>query len=134
MADIVIDTDVASVLQKGRAPDWVLRRVAGSRTWITFVTAGELWKWAAMRSWGEASRSGLDAWIRRRPLIPFDVDVAETWGRLSSAAQKRGRPRPQNDTWIAACCVRHQLPLLTLNARDFVDFVDDGLLLIRERG
>jgi hypothetical protein len=40
VADVVIDTDVASVLQKGRAPGWVNRSVAGARVWITFVTVG----------------------------------------------------------------------------------------------
>jgi len=42
-----------------------------------------------------------------------------------------GRPRPQNDTWIAATCLVYGLPLATLNAKDFVDYVDhDGLTLI----
>lgn len=42
MADVVIDTDVASVLQKGRAPAWVTRRVADQRVWLSLVTVGEL--------------------------------------------------------------------------------------------
>src|SRR5437879_1444633 len=43
----------------------------------------------------------------------------------------RGRPRPQNDMWIAACCIRHGLPLVTLNTKDFADFSRyDGLVLL----
>ena len=39
--------------------------------------------------------------------------------------------RPQNDTWIAACCLIYDLPLATLNAKDFKDFVEhEGLTLI----
>ena len=49
MGDVVIDTDVASVVQKGRAPSWVSRHVAGQRVWLTFVTVAELWKWAEAR-------------------------------------------------------------------------------------
>lgn len=49
-------------------------------------------------------------------------------------AQQRGRPRPQNDTWIAACCLVDNLPLATLNTKDFADFADfaehDGLILL----
>ncbi len=38
----MFDTDVASVLQKGRAPEWVRRHVVGARVWLTFVSVGEL--------------------------------------------------------------------------------------------
>jgi len=131
VADVVIDTDVASVLQKGRAPDWVHRRLVGARVWLTFVSVGELWKWAEVRSWGQRNRSTLAAWIAARPVVPYDEEIARTWGRLAARSQLRGRPRPQNDMWIAACCIRHGLPLVTLNKKDFVDFAArDGLVTL----
>lgn len=131
MADLVIDTDVASVLQKGRAPEWIGGHIAGARVWLTFVSVGELWKWASVRSWGKRNRSELDAWIGHRPLIPYDDDIARIWGELAAAAQQRGRPRPQNDTWVAACALRHALPLITLNQKDFRDFAEHhGLVLL----
>ena len=134
MLDVVLDTDVASLLQKQRAPSWVTRHVVDRRVWLTFVSVGELWKWAEVRSWGESNRSRLDTWIGRRPIIPYDVDVAREWARLAAGAQRRGRPRPQNDTWIAACCTRHNLPLLTLNGKDFEDFANhDALVLLGEQ-
>jgi predicted nucleic acid-binding protein len=46
-------------------------------------------------------------------------------------AARRGRPRPQNDTGIAACCLVYDLPLPTLNVKDFVDVADhEGLVLV----
>jgi predicted nucleic acid-binding protein len=57
--------------------------------------------------------------------------VAQVWGELTTAAQRRGRPRPLHDTWIAAFWIEGGLPLLTLNRRDFVDFAElDGLVLL----
>jgi predicted nucleic acid-binding protein len=54
-------------------------------------------------------------------------------GKMSAGAQLRGRPRPQNDAWIAACCVRHGVPLVTLNTKDFAPFAEhDGLVLLTE--
>lgn len=50
MADVAIDTDVASRLQKGTEPAWVRDCVVGARTWLTFVTVGELAKWAQATS------------------------------------------------------------------------------------
>jgi uncharacterized protein (TIGR03083 family) len=61
--------------------------------------------------------------------------VAQTWGAIAATAQLRGRPRPQRDTWIAACCIKSGLPLVTLNRRDFVDFAEhDGLVLLLRSG
>ena len=47
---------------------------------------------------------------------------------ITTGAQRRGWPRPLNDSWIAACCIESGLPLLTLNVRDFADY--DGLVLL----
>jgi predicted nucleic acid-binding protein len=101
--------------------------------WITFVTVGELAKWAEVRSWGAPARARLDTWIAARGVIPYDEEVARTCGWLAARAQRRGRPRPQNDMWVAACCLRHRIPLITLNVSDFEDFAThDGLQLVRE--
>jgi predicted nucleic acid-binding protein len=36
-----------------------------------------------------------------------------------------------NDSWIAACCLAYDLPLATLNIKDFADFAEhDGLRLM----
>jgi hypothetical protein len=43
-------------------------------------------------------------------------------GQLQARAQLRGRPRPHNDTWIAACCLLDDLPLATLNLKDFAEY------------
>jgi len=51
--------------------------------------------------------------------LPGDEAVAVSWGRLSAVAHQRGRPRPQNDMWISACCLTHDLPLATLNVKDY---------------
>ena len=57
--------------------------------------------------------------------------VAKHWGEITTSAQRRGRPRPLHDTWIAACYIEGGLPLLTLNRRDFADFAEhDGLVLL----
>jgi predicted nucleic acid-binding protein len=57
--------------------------------------------------------------------------TAKVWGEMTAAGHRRGRPRPLNDSWIAACCIERGLPLLTLKRRDFADFVEhDGLVLL----
>ena len=64
-------------------------------------------------------------------LLPFDEVVAIRWGELQANAQLRGRPRPVNDSWIAACCLVHGIPLAAFNTKDFTDYAEhDGLSLI----
>ena len=57
-------------------------------------------------------------------LLPFDEQVAILWGEMQARAQIRGRARPVNDTWIAACCLAWDLPLATFNRKDFDDFAE----------
>ena len=118
----VLDTDVASGLQKGTLTRPVATRLIGREVLITFVTFGELAKWAEIRNWGERRRSELAAWLARIAVLPGDEAVAATWGILSAAAARRGRPRPVNDMWVASCCVTHDVPLVTLNLKDYEDF------------
>jgi predicted nucleic acid-binding protein len=74
----------------------------------------------------------LDTWLSDKPVIPATRTIAVIWGELSAAATQRGRPRPVNDTWVAACCLAYDLPLATLNIKDFADFAEhDGLFLIK---
>lgn len=122
MNPIVLDTDVASLLHRRGLAGPLAARLVGREPLITFVTFGELTKWAEIRDWGEQRRGELAAWLAAMAVIPGDEAIAATWGRLSAAAIKRGRPRPVNDMWVAACCLTHDLPLATLNLKDYEDF------------
>jgi hypothetical protein len=70
----------------------VNRYIIGARVWVTFVTVGELWKWAEVRNWGERSRDELERWIARRPIIPSDDLVARQWGLLSLPPEGEAAP------------------------------------------
>ncbi len=131
MSFIVLDTDVASTILRGRLTAPLRSRLAGHTLCITFVTLGELTKWTALRSWGPRRLASLATWRQQVIMLPFDEAVAVKWGELQANAQLRGRPRPVNDSWIAACCLAHDLPLATFNTKDFEDFAEyDGLRLI----
>ncbi len=45
----------------------------------------------------------LTRWRETSASLLYDETVATKWGLFQARAQIRGRPRPQNDTWIAAC-------------------------------
>lgn len=131
MSLVVLDTDVASTILRARVTDRLRARLAGHTLCITFVTLGELTKWTVLRSWGPRKLADLAEWRRDVVLLPSDEAVAMAWGQLQARAQRRGRPRPVNDTWIAACCLVYDLPLATFNVKDFTDFAAyEGLRLV----
>jgi predicted nucleic acid-binding protein len=119
---VILDTDVASLTHKRKLTGPLTTRLIGRRPLITFITYGELAKWVEIRHWGARNRQALADWLSDIPVLPGDEAVATTWGRLSAAGIQRGRPRPVNDMWIAACCLTYDLPLATLNLKDFEDF------------
>jgi len=128
---IVLDTDVASLAFRRRLPPQLAARLAGKVLCVTFVTVGEMTMWAELRHWGTRNRAGLAEWLGAMVRLPYDEQVARVWGSISAAAVERGRTRPTNDTWIAACCLVQGLPLATLNMKDFADFAEhEGLVLL----
>jgi predicted nucleic acid-binding protein len=80
-----------------------MREIIGKQPCITFVTLGELTPWAELRQWGRRNRDALGHWLDGVIVLPYTDDVARTWGQISAYAIRRGRPRPANDSWIAAC-------------------------------
>ena len=123
---VILDTDVSSLSLKRRLPSPVLTRLIGKQPCITFVTLGELTQWAELRQWGRRNRDAFENSLRGVIVLPFREDVPRTWRQISAAAIQRGRPRPANDTWIAACALAYGLPLATLNTKDFKDFAEHG--------
>ena len=131
MGFVVLDTEAASHLFRGRVDDGLARHLLGSTLAVTFVTVGELTKWTLVRRWGPQRLNKLQAFLSDVLVLPYSPRVAIGWGDLQAHAQLRGRPRPANDTWIAACCLVRDLPLITYNRKDHVDFADhEGLRLI----
>ena len=98
MRYVILDTDVASRMIKRQLGDPLATRMTGATWCVTFVTVGELWQWAAMRSWGSRTREVLEQWLDGVVILDSDDATSRTWGRISAAARRRGRPRPANDS------------------------------------
>jgi predicted nucleic acid-binding protein len=98
---------------------------------ITFVTVGELLVWTFRKHFPPPLLDRVQGFIDDSRILGYDPVVARRWGMLQGRARLRGRPRPDNDTWIAACCLQRGLPLATFNTKDVQDYADhDGLVLV----
>ncbi len=135
MAFVVLDTDVASLAFRRRLPVDLVPLLV-DRIWcVTYVTIGEMTQWAELRSWGARNRGALDHWLGSFVVINSSVEAARLWGTISGWGRLQGRSRPINDTWIAACCLAEDLPLATVNVKDYEDLVTEyGLDLVTSGG
>jgi predicted nucleic acid-binding protein len=116
---VVLDTDVASHLQRRTLAEHLRRQLSSRTLCVTFVTVGEFYKGAYKRNWSPERLAKMTEWLRRLLVLPYDAGVARAWGRLVADREREGRPVPVNDAWIAACCISRDLPLITLNRSHF---------------
>lgn len=86
---------------------------------LSFQTVAELWSWAEENNWGSRRREGLERFIQRFLVIPYELELAKTWAQVSTHCKRIGRRLEAGDAWIAATAVRFRIPLLT-HDRDHV--------------
>jgi tRNA(fMet)-specific endonuclease VapC len=117
---IILDTNIVSYWMKGGSlAEAYAPHLEGRLLAITFITVGELYCGAEYKKWGERRRKGLETTLRNFVVIPYDHEIARCYGRLMAERKRNGKPIEPNDAWIAACAVRHGVPLVTHNAKDF---------------
>ena len=94
---------------------------------ISFVTVAELYVLAERRKWGPPSVRDLEAHLSAAVVVPYDVEICRTYARLKTSLRNpsgSARVIETNDLWVAACAVRHAIPLVTHNRRHFEGIPD----------
>ena len=128
---VIVDTNVVSYIMRGHTlADMYAPHLEGRLSSITFITVGELYYGAEKKKWGSKKRQQLETTLRNFVVIPYDHEIARCYGRLLAERNRRGRPISFADAWIAACAVKHGIPLVTHNAKDFDKI--SGLQVISE--
>lgn len=130
-AKVILDTCIVSYLMRGaQEAEAYEPHVQGRLLAISFITVGEMYFGAENRNWGATKRKRLETTLRNFVVIPYDHEIARCYGRLVAERKRNGTPIAPNDAWIAACTVRHSVPLITHNSRDFEGV--SGLTVITE--
>ena len=130
MDAVLLDTDVFSYLmKKDTRGDAYQHHVKGKTVAVSFITVGELFHWAEKRKWSVKNRQNLEERLKAVVIVPYDAELCRTYGRLR-ASLPPGNSIAGNDLWIAACAVRHGIPLITNNRKHFERI--PGLTIISE--
>ena len=107
------------------------KHVTGKMVAVSFVTVGELLYGANKRKWGTKKIGDLEKRLRAAVIVPYDRLLCDTYGRLKALTREAGRPVADNDMWIAASAVRHNIPLVSNNRQHF-EHVPDLVLISEE--
>jgi len=117
MSTVLLDTTVASLLHPKKKNDALRARydthMEGQILALSFQSVAELWSWAEENNWGTTLRAGLETFLQKFLVIPYDSDLAKTWARLSTHCKRIGRRLEAGDAWIAASAAHYKLTLLT---------------------
>jgi predicted nucleic acid-binding protein len=133
---VLLDTNVVVYLLPSRPNTNATlyeSHVEGKSTAVAFVTVGELYVLAERNMWGPTRMLEMETHLRTSVVIPYDIDICKTYARLKTSLKTpsgSARVIRSNDLWIAACAVRHGIPLVTHNRRHFEGI--PGLNIISE--
>jgi tRNA(fMet)-specific endonuclease VapC len=129
MSTVLIDTDIASFIFKGsNYADPYLPLLSAQELAISFMTIAELFQWAILRQWGDRRLAQLEQYLSNYLVIPVDQSLCREWAQIRADRQNIGRAISPQDAWIAATALRHDLPLVTHNIKDFQEIPNLRLL------
>lgn len=122
MSRIVFDTDVLSLVMRGRleeAPLAKIRAVPADGAATTAVTLGELY-YEALRSPATTRwLAAIEHVAETLECLPFDQEAARRYGELRAHLEREGRRLDDADLRIAAICVSTGSTLVSGNAKHF---------------
>jgi tRNA(fMet)-specific endonuclease VapC len=117
---LMIDTNIVSYLMRGQAEARLYSGdLKGKILAISFVTVGELFYGAEKAGWGPERKLKMETTLRNFVIIPYDYEISRRYALVLVGREREGRPISSNDAWIAASDVRHSVPFVTHNAKDF---------------
>ncbi len=124
----ILDTNVVSELvthePDHNVVDWI-DSIDSESVFLSVITIGEIKK-GIEKIPDSKRKKTLASWIEegllvrfRGRILPLDIPVLLTWGRLVASLEKEGKPLPAIDSLLAATAAQTGFTLVTRNTGDF---------------
>ena len=108
----LLDTNIVIALFADEA---AIRKalVAAEEVFVPSIVVGELYygAWKSKRQQENVAR--IDEFAADSVVLGCDTETARQYGQIKSALRTQGTPVPENDIWIAAIAMQHDLMLVT---------------------
>ena len=130
---MLIDTNFYSALDKGDKQAIELIK-AFNAMYIPIIVIGELYYGFYRGSQFEENTNKLDKFLSldKTEILHISRRTVEHYGDLAAFCREKGRVLANNDIWIAALALEHDLPLATFD-RDFTvfkEYLGDKLIIL----
>ena len=83
------------------------------QVFLPSIVMGELCYGARKSGRSARNLERIDDFAASSVVLACDADTARCYGDLKNTLRLKGRPLPENDVWIAALAVQHDLTLVT---------------------
>lgn len=119
-SSVALDTSVAIDVLAGRAESLASQPI--QEFLLPVPVIGEL-RYGALNSRKAAENlAEVERLVGQCRVLDITSTTAEVYARLRLDLKKKGKPIPENDLWIAAICVEHQVRLAAVDGHfDAVD-------------
>lgn len=117
---VALDTSVAIDVLAAKADARLLSSV--NEHLLPAPVVGELRYGALNSRKADENLAKVEALVIRCLVLNVTVATAKVYAELGLALRQKGRPIPENDLWIAALCVEHQVPIAAFDSHfDAID-------------
>ena len=124
----ILDTNVVSELVAREADQKVtnwIDSIDSESVFLSVITIGEIKKGIEKLPDSKRKKT-LASWLEedllvrfRGRILPLEIPVLLTWGRLVASLEKEGKPLPAIDSLLAATSAQTGFTLVTRNTGDF---------------
>ena|SRR3990172_9395116 len=108
----LLDTNIIIGLFSGEAH--IKSRLADvDEVFISVIVLGELYYGARKSRQGPKNVARIETLALKSSTLPCDRETARHYGVIKNQLRKQGKPIPENDIWVAANAMQHDLVLVT---------------------
>jgi tRNA(fMet)-specific endonuclease VapC len=108
----LLDTNIISAwLEKDKSIAQKIDNAA--QVFIPIIVIGEMHYGAQYSTKVDYNISNISKVISYYTILPIDENACKHYGIIKSSLRKKGKPIPENDIWIAALALQHNLVLIT---------------------
>lgn len=108
----LLDTNII-ILLFANDKDILKNLSKASEVFIPNIAVGELYYGACKSTHSKENIERINKFIECNTILTCDAETAWYYGKIKSELKFKGKPIPENDIWIAATSLQHNLFLVT---------------------
>lgn len=107
----LLDTNIVIALFSGERQ--ISERLRQAEMFVASTVLGELYYGARKSAHRAANLAKVEEFATAIEVLSSDAATARLYGEVKERLRTKGRPIPDNDIWIAAAAIQHDLILAT---------------------